>query len=147
MAVLIDNRQSLMAIPLESLEQVAQELLNDLGSPEGELSLVLVGDDEMADLNHMYRGRTGPTNVLAFAMQEGEFAGVAPLLLGDVVISLPTTQREAEALDIPFLERLRQLLVHGVLHLFGFDHEVSEAEEERMDIRSTELLGRIGPLA
>lgn len=119
-------------------------ILSALDCPDGELSLLLVDDHGIATLNQTYRGRSGPTNVLAFAMNEGAYGDVSPNLLGDVVISVETCQREAEAAGTSFEAHFNELLVHGILHLFGFDHEQSEEDDRRMRARSEELLRTIG---
>mgnify|MGYP006289908497 FL=1 len=108
--------------------------------PDGELSLLVVDDAQIAALNQEYRGRSGPTNVLAFSMQEGAFADVAPHLLGDVVISVETCAREAQAAGVDFDRHFDELLVHGILHLFGYDHERSEEADRRMRAKSEQLL-------
>lgn len=118
-------------------------ILNALDCPDGELSLLIVDDDKIAALNQQYRGRSGPTNVLAFPMKEGDFADIMPHLLGDVVISVETCTREAAAGGIPFEQHFNELLVHGILHLFGYDHERSQAEDRRMRAKSDEILQRI----
>ena len=107
---------------------------------ESELSIVLVDDGQMSSLNWKYRKRRGSTNVLAFAMREGEFAHISPQLLGDVMISLPTAQREAEEAGISLDSMISRLLVHGILHLVGFDHRGGERAAREMEQRSTELL-------
>jgi probable rRNA maturation factor len=111
-----------------------------LGSPDGELSIVIVDDEEMATLNRTYLHRSGPTNVIAFAMREGLFSEVNPNLLGDVVISVETGCREARQSGIPDALRFDQLLVHGILHLFGFDHENNPEEAEEMQAKEQELM-------
>ena len=73
----------------------AQVILNALGNPEGELSILVVDDSEIKTLNKKYLNRSGPTNVIAFPMKEGEFSDINPQLLCDVVISIETTEREA----------------------------------------------------
>ncbi len=101
--------------------------------------MVIVDDDEIAELNERYLGHPGPTNVIAFPMQEGDFAHINPGLLGDVVISAQTAEREGQAAGMDFLHRFDQLLIHGILHLCGYDHEKSLEEEERMETKSREL--------
>jgi probable rRNA maturation factor len=118
-------------------------LLKALGHPEGELSIVLVDDPQIAELNQEFLSRTGATNVIAFPMQEGRFANLNPSLLGDVVISVDAASREAGAAGLGLEERLTQLLVHGLLHLCGYDHERNAAEARRMAARSRRLLERI----
>jgi probable rRNA maturation factor len=115
-----------------------------LAFPEGELSIVAVDDEEMSSLNWRYLKRRGPTNVLAFPMREGEFGEVQPNLLGDVVISVPTARREAEEAGISLEAMIDRLLVHGILHLFGYDHERDEPAARDMEERSAELLALLG---
>jgi len=107
---------------------------------KSELSVVLVDDELMSSLNWRYRRRRGPTNVLAFAMHEGEFGEISPELLGDVIISLPTAQRHAEEEGISLDDMISRLLVHGILHLIGFDHEQGEDSVREMEQRGAELL-------
>lgn len=111
--------------------------------PEGELSVVIVDDIEMAVMNQQYFGRHGPTNVIAFSMREGRFAEVNPQLLGDVIISIETAQQEAADAGIERDERFKQLLVHGILHLLGYDHEKTAPEAQRMEAKSQEVLSLI----
>ncbi len=111
-----------------------------MASEEKELSVTIVDDEEMADLNREYRNRDKTTNVLSFSMQEGDFPSVTPDLLGDVVISAETAQKEAEELSVTLDERMTQLLVHGILHLFGYDHEQGEEEALRMEEKSLTLV-------
>jgi len=122
------------------LQKKAQAILNALGSPEGELSILVVDDSEIKTLNKNYLNRSGPTNVIAFPMKEGDFSDINPQLLGDVVISIETAGREALQSGISTEERFAQLLVHGILHLFGFDHEKSEQDARKMEKKSNELL-------
>ncbi len=94
-------------------------------------------------MNRQYLGRNGPTNVIAFPMQEGDFSAMNPHLLGDVVISVETCQREAEAAGMGFDRRFTELLIHGILHLFGYDHEKSSAEADRMFRKTEDLLAQL----
>jgi probable rRNA maturation factor len=105
--------------------------------------VVLVSDPRIAAMNREFLDRDGPTNVIAFPMRVGPFGEVSPELLGDVVISADTAQREAAAAGIAFEERLDQLLVHGVLHLCGYDHEHDPAEARRMEAKSRQLMKAI----
>ncbi len=118
-------------------------LLDALKSPEGEISILLVGDRRIAALNREFLNREGPTNVIAFPMQAGPFAGLHPNLLGDVVISVDTAHREARAAGLQLDERIAQLLVHGVLHLYGYDHENAAADARRMAAKSRRLMATI----
>jgi len=111
-----------------------------LECPTSELSVAIVGDRSMRILNRDYLGKDRPTNVISFSMKEGEFGAVNPDLLGDVVISADTAAREAEESGMSFRERLVFLLMHGILHLTGYDHERSgEEEARRMEAREQEI--------
>jgi probable rRNA maturation factor len=111
-----------------------------LGYHDSELSLVIVGDRTIRRLNREYLGRDKPTNVISFAMQEGDFPQLGSPLLGDVVISADTCAREAEEGGITFASRLSFLLLHGILHLTGYDHERSgEEEARRMEKKEREI--------
>lgn len=110
-----------------------------MGCPDGELSILIVDDCHMEELNKTYLGRSGPTNVIAFPMREGSFADINPHLLGDVAISVETADRESQIGGTTPEERFDELLVHGILHLFGFDHEGAAEEAERMEAKAREL--------
>jgi probable rRNA maturation factor len=140
MGILINDRQKIQKISKTQLQTEAQVILNALGSPEGELSILVVDDSQIKTLNQNYLNRPWPTNVIAFPMREGDFSDVNPQLLGDVVISIETAKREALHSGISTEERFIQLLVHGILHLFGFDHEKSEQDTRKMDQKSNELI-------
>jgi probable rRNA maturation factor len=114
-----------------------------LDYPDGELSILIVDDQQIADLNLTYLNREGPTNVIAFPMREGQFDEITPNLLGDVVISIETAQQEADAAGISLQNRFDQLLIHGILHLLGYDHEQTTAEAERMEEKSNSLLAML----
>lgn len=144
MGVLIDNRQTRHPLSLQQIQTKAQALLNALDSPDSELSIVLIDDNEMAGLNQTYRNKTGPTNVLSFPMHEGDFSDLNPEILGDVVISMDTTAREAEEMGLTLAQRFYFLLIHGVLHLFGFDHERGDKDAAEMDEKTEALFKYLG---
>lgn len=111
-----------------------------MGYPDSELSVVIVGDRAIRCLNREYLGRDKATNVISFAMGEGEFAELNSSLLGDVVISAATCAREAEEGGVPFMARLCFLMLHGILHLTGYDHERSGvAAARRMEKKEREI--------
>jgi probable rRNA maturation factor len=141
--ILVTDKQSEIETEPEKIEAKARRILSALACHEGELSVVLVGDEEMSALNWQYRRRRGPTNVLAFAMREGEFGKISPALLGDVVIALPTADREAKDAGISLDDMISRLLTHGILHLLGFDHERGEEAAREMEERSAELLATL----
>lgn len=114
-----------------------------MGCPETELSLAILDDAQIADLNRRYLKRRGPTNVIAFPMQEGPFGDLTPGLLGDVAISVETARREAKAAGLTFDRRFNELLIHGILHLLGYDHEANEAEAQVMEAKTAELMAML----
>lgn len=145
MAVLIDNQQKTHPVKMKRIRRTAKTVLNALDCPEGELSILLVDDPRMAELNRQYLARRGPTNVIAFPMRTGAYSDLTPDLLGDVVISMDTAASEAEAAGISSERRFLELLIHGILHLFGYDHETGDADARRMEEKSAELLTLIAP--
>lgn len=143
MEVLIDNRQSRHKISLKKTKLTVQAILGALDCPDSELSILIVDDPQIEELNQKYLDRQGPTNVIAFAMREGDFSDLSPHLLGDVVISTDTAAREAKNAAMSFEQRFTELLVHGILHLLGYDHETDEEEARVMEAKSRELMDLI----
>ena len=143
MEVLIDDRQSRQKISLKKIKQTVQVILDALDCPNGEISILIVDDPQIEELNQQYLNRQGPTNVIAFAMREGEFSDLSPHLLGDVVISTDTAAREAQMAATSMEQRFNELLVHGILHLMGYDHETSADDERVMEDKSREILALI----
>lgn len=143
MDIQIANRQKRHPLSLRKIRRRTRIILDALKSPEAEISILLVDDLQIAAMNRKFLGREGPTNVIAFPMQEGRFSGLSPDLLGDVVISVDTAHREARDAELDLEERLTQLLVHGLLHLHGYDHEHNTAEARRMAAKSRRLLAKI----
>ncbi len=119
---------------------MAERILSDLGCPDSELSISIVGDRAIRRINRDYLDRDRTTNVISFAMHEGDFSQLNPQMLGDVIICADTAAREAEEGGMPFFARLAFLLLHGILHITGYDHERSgEAEAARMEAREREI--------
>lgn len=127
----------------QDVQRNAQAILNALGCPDGELSILLVDDPTIARLNEQYLQHTGPTNVISFPMREGPHGDLHPELLGDVVISMDTCARESRQADMPMAQRFLALLIHGILHLMGYDHVHSEAEADIMEAKALELMGML----
>jgi rRNA maturation RNase YbeY len=133
----------------EHLARAADLLLQVLQQEASELEVSLVGDQEIAELNFEYRGKKGPTDVLSFPQLEGEemVDGEEAVHLGDLVISVDTAARQAEEGGWTVEEETARLLLHGLLHLLGFDHEDGGEEQVRMkaeENRLAEVLGAAG---
>ena len=120
------------------LARSARRLLRALGLDRAELSVLLVSDREMRRLNRHWRGRDRPTDVLAFAQGEGP-AAAPDGLLGDVVISVDTARSQAAERGETLGREGERLLIHGLLHLLGYDHERSAADARRMQRRERAL--------
>ncbi len=110
-----------------------------MGLLEAELSLLLVNDLQIQSLNQRYLRRDKPTNVLAFPMREGEFSTLHPHLLGDLVISVETAKRQSNRFGLGAMEMVILLMVHGVLHLIGYEHEGTRKGAREMSVRQKEL--------
>jgi probable rRNA maturation factor len=142
--IVIGNRQRRHPIEAKKARRLAERILSALGFTDSELSVTFVGDRAMRRLNRDYRGNDRPTNVLSFSMAEGEFSGMNPQLLGDVVISADTAFREAAEEGIPLAERIAFLVLHGILHVTGYDHERSgDAEARRMERKQREIFSQL----
>jgi len=125
------------------MRKTAQAILNALDCPKGELSILVVDDRQIEKLNTQYLHRKGPTNVIAFPMRNGAFPNITPHLLGDIVLSVDTAQKESTLAGVSTEKRLYQLLVHGILHLFGYDHEASEKDARLMESKSHALFNLV----
>ncbi len=125
------------------VRQKIKQILSALDYDFTEISVVITDNSQIQQLNKTYREVDRPTNVLAFPMQEGQFGDITPGLLGDIVISCETAQKEANNANITLMERISQLLIHGILHLIGFDHETSDIDARKMKNKSLEILRHI----
>lgn len=108
-----------------------------------ELSVLFTDNDYIAGLNKQYRNKEGPTNVLAFPMSGGESSDVESGMLGDVVISVDTAITESLDIGESIKTTIYRLLIHGILHLLGFDHERSSEDEEIMQKEEKRLFALI----
>lgn len=110
-----------------------------------EVSVLLANDDLIRTLNRTYRNKDAPTNVLSFPLldEDEPLAPEGPITLGDVALSFETLQRESETSLKRFQDHMTHLVVHGTLHLLGYDHE-DEEDADRMEEREIMILGRMG---
>ena len=119
---------------------------NGLESKTVEVSLLLLGDERQQTLNRDYLGKDKPTNVLSFptgALLDEGLPGGAPLLLGDIAIALQTTANEAKVEKKTLANHFSHLVVHGMVHLLGFDH-IETGEAETMENLETDILKELG---
>ncbi|MET0340615.1 MAG: rRNA maturation RNase YbeY [Polyangiales bacterium] len=140
MPVLI-SRQGVPRTPIATppLARRAERMLRALGLSEAELSIMVCDDPTIHTLNRTHRRKNRPTDVLAFALREGKILPGAEEMLGDVVISIDTARRQADARGHALWTEVTLLLAHGLLHLIGYDHR-TDAEERRMNARADMLI-------
>lgn len=127
-----------------------QWVLDREGISGWEVSVLLCDPDTMAGMNHAYRGKDGPTDVLSFAQMDGDDEGFGPQipledgdsleLAGDIVVCPEQVRSNADAFGVSFDEEMKRVLIHGLLHLAGMDHETNEPGEPML-VRQEELLG------
>jgi rRNA maturation RNase YbeY len=146
MEIQISSQQEIPGLISQKIKRKLERVLKDLACPEKELSILFTDDKRIADLNNRYLGRKGPTNVLAFPMKEGATSEFESPMLGDVVISVGAALRESEEFGEDLEHTIDRLLIHGLLHLLGYDHEKSDSEAERMENKEKRLLSVIRDL-
>ena len=134
-----------------ALVATAKKLLAAIGERDSSLSLTVVDDAAIRELNRDHRGKDKPTDVLSFPMFEGGEAPQAGVerMLGDVVISVETARRQAAEYDATLQRELYRLLIHGLLHVMGHDHEEAgeRAEMETQERRLADAIGMPWPYA
>ncbi len=139
MEIRITSEDDAVSVPDDQLLRLAETALRIEGAPEmAELSLALVSRERMAALNQKYLGREGPTDVLAFPLDE-ETSSDGVMLLGDVVVCLPVIRERREIYDVEEGDEVGYAMVHGILHLLGYRHDSDEANAE-MDSRVRAIL-------
>jgi probable rRNA maturation factor len=129
MSLLIENRQKIIKVSLRQLRQSANRILRELDLHDKEISLLLVENQEIREINRKYLNRDYPTNVISFSQSEGEFGDLHPRALGDIVDN-----------GLSLEDELDYLFIHGILHLTGYNHEnTTEEEGQKMKNKADEL--------
>ena len=127
-------------MPKNQLREKTSRLLKDLGVSPAELSILLVDDRQIHKLNRQWRNKDRPTDVLSFAQREGRAADPDDPVLGDIVISMERAQAQATERGHSQEKELDLLLVHGLLHLLGYEHEGGGKPAKRMRAKEKKLL-------
>jgi probable rRNA maturation factor len=117
-----------------------KKILKGLELHDCELSVLFTDDGYIAGLNRRFLNREGPTNVLAFPMRDSNQTGFETPMLGDIVISVDAAMRDAQGAGESLDRSTDRLLIHGLLHLVGYDHERSEQEAQRMEEETERIL-------
>ncbi len=150
MSVFLADEQS-ESVNLEQLREIAELVLREEGYPgETEVTVLLVNEDEMSSYNERFLSRSGPTDVLAFPVEElapglvpDHDPNGPPFMIGDVIVAPAYVGRQALEYDVSFDDEMALMVTHGILHLLGYDH-VDDIEAEHMERRETELLSMAG---
>lgn len=144
MKVQIENRQTKFKIDRKTIRSTVSKIFRLLESLDKEISICFTDDENIRELNKQYLNRNKPTNVLSFSLQEGEYGNINPRMLGDVIISVETAQRDAASGNLTIEQELDFLLIHGILHLTGYNHEnTTEKEIKRMERKEKEIFNKI----
>jgi len=144
MAIWFHTHLRRISVRAKTIQRVTQSILEQAGHPTDQLSLSLVGKTRMRSLNRKYRGRDYPTDVLAFPMESP--GGPTTVFLGDVVICLPVAIGQASRFDNTPDQEILRLLIHGTLHLLGYDHERSPREATRMQRKERAIFHTLSPV-
>jgi len=121
--------------------EIKQWLRAALEQKDIKLTVRLVDEEEMSELNDRYRHKPGPTNVLSFPFEDPP--GVSSGILGDIVICAPVVRREAKEQNRTVQSQWAHMVIHGVMHLQGYDHETRK-EALEMEVRETDVMKRLG---
>jgi probable rRNA maturation factor len=143
MKIQIENKQKHYKISKREIRLTVTNLLQCLNCLDKEVSISFVDDLIIRELNNQYLGRNKPTNVLSFSLQEGEFSGINHHILGDIVISTETAERDAVKGRLTFSQEIDFLIIHGLLHLLGYNHENTSREEAKKMQNMEKLLFKI----
>jgi probable rRNA maturation factor len=135
----IKNLQKKIKVSSRKIKVLADKVLKHQGIDSAELSILLVDDLKIADLNKRYLKKNFPTDVLAFRMSDGKYGKINPEILGDVVLSVDTAKAQARRLKLSIESEINLYLIHGILHLLGFSDK-TKAGFARMKKIQEELL-------
>lgn len=135
------NRQRKWHIELERWERFVSEALGVLPGSASGATVSFVSDRTMSKLNRRWRAKRGTTDVLAFPAEQNEFEQLEGSTLGDVVISVEQAARQAADNKLHLDEEIAQLILHGLIHLCGFDHATDDGEMNRLELRLRRKLG------
>jgi probable rRNA maturation factor len=133
------NRQRARKINAKEWREFAEEALRAIGA-ERDATIVLVGDEAIRKLNRQFRGRNCATDVLSFPSAAEAFEVDRQNELGEVVISVPRATSQARSNGLSFSEEMKQLILHGLLHLSGYDHETDKGRMNRLELRLRKTL-------
>jgi probable rRNA maturation factor len=135
------NRQRQRPIDCDRWQVFATKASRALPVAAAGATVAFVSDRAMRELNRMWRGKRVTTDVLSFPAEQAEFEKVAGSSLGDIAISIEQAARQAKQHGLSFENEIAQLIVHGLLHLSGYDHETDHGEMNRLELKLRKRLG------
>ncbi len=135
------NRQRRMSLDCEHWRAFTAKALQVAPANGAGVTIAFVSDRAMRELNRRWRRKRGTTDVLSFPSEQDEFEKLEGLSLGDIVISAEQAARQAAEHDFSFDNEVAQLILHGLLHLCGYDHETDDGEMNRLELRLRRRLG------
>ncbi len=135
------NRQRKRPIDCERWQVFATEASRALAVAADGVTVAFVSDRVMCELNRMWRGKRATTDVLSFPAAQAEFEKAEGLNLGDVVVSIEQAERQANEHGLSLENEIAQLILHGLLHLSGYDHETDNGEMNRLELKLRKQLG------
>ena len=140
MKLQIKNSQNKIKIDKRMIRGTVSKILKILNCADKEISLSFVDDENIKKLNKQYLGKDKATNVLSFSLLEGEYGNINPQILGDIIVSVETAQRDALYSKLTIAQEIDFLIIHGILHLLGYNHEnTTEKETKIMRQKEKEL--------
>ena len=147
MTIDLKNNTKSKSLSLRKIRKELRRTLQLLGYRKAELSVLFVGPVRMRTLNRTYRGIDRATDVLSFSLSEGQAHPDPEGVLGDIVVCVAVAERQAREIGHSFEEEIRRLLIHGLLHLIGYDHEGGKEEKRRMEKKEGELWDAVSAVA
>ena len=129
MKLQIENSQNIIKIDRRKIRGTVLKILKTLDCADKEISLSFVDNENIKQLNKQYLGKDKATNVLSFSLREGEYGDINPQILGDIIVSVETAQRDALYGKLTIAQEIDFLIIHGILHLLGYNHENTTKRE------------------
>lgn len=139
-----------ISLPYESIKEefyysITEKTLIETETDNVSVNLILTDDEYITSINSEYRGKDKPTDVISFAYRDDPFPIIDNPMeeLGDIYISLETASKQALEYEVTFSDEIKRLIIHGVLHLLGYDHEKSHEDEKRMNSLEEKIFDKI----
>jgi probable rRNA maturation factor len=129
MNIYIENRQKAVKLDLRRIRRVVHKLKKFLNCPDQEISFLFVDNEQIRQINRQYLNRDHPTNVISFPLREGDYGDINPQVLGDIAISAERAFQDAVVGDLSLNDEIDFLVIHGLLHLLGYNHEGGNKKE------------------